>query len=216
MNLAMGAKLLWRLITRNMAWWKHALWKNYFSGSRIRCTDYPLKTNSTLTIFKLVLAARPIISEELNWIPGNDKWIRPWEDEIMESDRLVHLAPLLPICKWLEAQGIASLSKLSSWSSNGFWLSWVNPRSPPPLTLILRVDLLLARMCPPPSKDQGHAWMGTSTIYSEQWVFLASRRDSQSTTVEHMDIHLAQQRDSQSSTFFVGSRHTRKSSPQKI
>jgi hypothetical protein len=100
----------------------------------IRCTDYPLKTNSTLTIFKLLLATRPIISEELNWIPGNGKWIRPWEDEIMESDRLVHLAPLLPICKWLEAQGIASLSKLSSWSSNGSWLSWVNPRSPPHLS----------------------------------------------------------------------------------
>jgi hypothetical protein len=52
----------------------------------------------------------------------------------MESDRLVHLAPLLPICKWLEAQGIASLSELSSWSSNGSWLRWVNPRSPPHLS----------------------------------------------------------------------------------
>lgn len=30
MNIAMGARLLWRLVAGNMAWGKQALWKKYF------------------------------------------------------------------------------------------------------------------------------------------------------------------------------------------
>jgi len=77
MNLAMGTKFLWRLVTGDMAWWKHALWKKYFTGTCVRCLDYPLKTNSISPIFKLLLAARSIIREKLNWIPQNDQWISP-------------------------------------------------------------------------------------------------------------------------------------------
>jgi hypothetical protein len=34
MNLALGAKLLWQLITRTYDWWKKILHKKYFMGIR--------------------------------------------------------------------------------------------------------------------------------------------------------------------------------------
>jgi hypothetical protein len=66
MNIAMRSKFLWRLLTGNMDWWKQALWKKYFTVSRTRCLDYPLKVNFGSPIFKLLLASRPKIKENLN------------------------------------------------------------------------------------------------------------------------------------------------------
>jgi hypothetical protein len=34
MNVAMGDKLLWRLIMSNLAWWKNILWKKSFKETR--------------------------------------------------------------------------------------------------------------------------------------------------------------------------------------
>jgi hypothetical protein len=34
MNLAMGTKLLWRLLTNKFEWWKKVLWRKYLIGVR--------------------------------------------------------------------------------------------------------------------------------------------------------------------------------------
>jgi hypothetical protein len=134
MNLAMGAKTLWRLVTGERAWWKYALWRKYFTGTRIRCLDNPSKTKLGSPIFKLLLAARPIINEKLNWIPGNGWQIRPWGDKIMESDHLEQLDLHLPLRDWLANQGLTTLSDLSSWSIDGSWAGWINIPLPPYLS----------------------------------------------------------------------------------
>jgi hypothetical protein len=42
MNLAMGAKLVWWLVTDTQEWWKTILFKKYFSQTRKICLDVPL------------------------------------------------------------------------------------------------------------------------------------------------------------------------------
>jgi hypothetical protein len=51
MNIAMGARLLWRLVTGNMAWWKQALWKKYFTGTRLRCLDFSAESKHWIAHF---------------------------------------------------------------------------------------------------------------------------------------------------------------------
>jgi hypothetical protein len=43
MNIALGAKFLYRMITSSKKWWKTFLWKKYFRGSRSRCVETPQK-----------------------------------------------------------------------------------------------------------------------------------------------------------------------------
>jgi hypothetical protein len=54
MNLDLGAKLVWRLITRKVEWWKKVLLKKYFQGNCKRCIDRPLENKKGSHIWKLL------------------------------------------------------------------------------------------------------------------------------------------------------------------
>lgn len=47
-NIALGAKLLWRIIAPNPSWAQLALWKKYFRGQRARCLDNPITSTGTM------------------------------------------------------------------------------------------------------------------------------------------------------------------------
>jgi hypothetical protein len=81
-NLAMGAKLLWRLITGDNDWWKQALSSKYRLGKRIRSMDKPHLNQTGSQIWKLIKGASPFFREHLSWIPGNGKSIKIWQDRI--------------------------------------------------------------------------------------------------------------------------------------
>jgi hypothetical protein len=70
MNIVMGEKLLWILVIGKPAWWKQAIKKN-ISQVQERDIESPPKVATSSPIFKLLIAAMPIICERLNWIPGN-------------------------------------------------------------------------------------------------------------------------------------------------
>jgi hypothetical protein len=82
-NLALGAKLLWNVISGRSSWCKKAIWKKYFSGSRLRCLDSPPKTSHGSPIYSICSKAHTFFAPALTWIPGNGKQIRIWEDSIM-------------------------------------------------------------------------------------------------------------------------------------
>jgi hypothetical protein len=46
-NVAMGEKIIWRLIAPKPGWAQTTLWKKYFSGQRKRCLDSPLSKNGS-------------------------------------------------------------------------------------------------------------------------------------------------------------------------
>lgn len=92
-NIALGAKLLWRIITPNPGWAQLVLWKKYFRGQRARCLDNPTNTSGSM-IHKLCDKVSALINQHVHWIPRNEKHINIWEDRIMGS------GPLLMIVLW--------------------------------------------------------------------------------------------------------------------
>jgi hypothetical protein len=55
--------------------------------------DLQPKFNNESPIFKLLLVARCLITDKLNWILGNGCFINPWEDKIwsLRGVTLLHL-----------------------------------------------------------------------------------------------------------------------------
>jgi hypothetical protein len=41
MNVAMGVKLLWRMITGKPSWWKKVLWRKYFQRNKEKMLRTP-------------------------------------------------------------------------------------------------------------------------------------------------------------------------------
>jgi hypothetical protein len=60
MNLAMGFKLLWRLISGKYDLWKKIIQKKYFEGHMKRCLDNVTEIREGSHIWKLLKATLPI------------------------------------------------------------------------------------------------------------------------------------------------------------
>jgi exonuclease III len=91
-NLAMGGKLLWRMITGKRTWTKQILRKKYFRGDRDRCLERPPKGTKGSPIFFLCLRALAFFQSNLTWIPGNGAKIRIMEDSILRRSS-THRSP---------------------------------------------------------------------------------------------------------------------------
>jgi hypothetical protein len=85
-NLVMGAKIVWRLITGRKEWWKSDITKKYKLGARKICIHSIPETLHGSQIWKIFRASIPFFKENISWIPRNGKLIRIWKDTIMGSD----------------------------------------------------------------------------------------------------------------------------------
>ena len=77
-NLALGAKLIWHVITGKKEWWKKSLCDKYLSKVRKRYTEGVDLWKSSYPIWKIIRASVPLIQSHLNWNPGNGKEIKIW------------------------------------------------------------------------------------------------------------------------------------------
>eukprot|EP00253_Pinus_taeda_P013197 PITA_13197 len=129
-NIAMGAKLLWRIIAPKSGWAQLALWKKYFRGQRARCLDKPKITTGTM-IHKLCEKASALINLHAHWIPGNGKRIQIWEDRIMGSDPLGDDRSLVLLKEWMDKASIKTPWDLSHWE-NDVWKADIRGWGPTP------------------------------------------------------------------------------------
>jgi hypothetical protein len=60
-NEALGAKLLWRMISGDYANWKKALVNKYFQKDRLRGVDLPIGSSYGFTIWKLLKESLPLL-----------------------------------------------------------------------------------------------------------------------------------------------------------
>ena len=74
MSKAMGAKLIWRLISGKKEWWKEVLRKKYIKKPRSKMLDGEWKGKGT-TMWQLCKASLNTIVEYCFWIPSNGKRI---------------------------------------------------------------------------------------------------------------------------------------------
>jgi hypothetical protein len=83
-NLAMAAKIIWKIIAPKPGWAQLALWKKYFRGPRSRCLEQVTQMPNS-TFLKLYAKSAPLITTHSYWIPGNGKKINIWTDKIMNK-----------------------------------------------------------------------------------------------------------------------------------
>ena len=108
-NLALGAKILWKIITRKSSWCKKALWKKYLSRSRLRSLDSPPRVRKGSVIYSILVKAFPFFSNRLTWISGNGKNIKIWEDSIMGEHSLNQTNGLDQIKDHLQSHNLVTL-----------------------------------------------------------------------------------------------------------
>ncbi len=84
-NVAMAAKIIWKIIAPNPGWAQVALWKKYFRGSRTRCLDNVIQRPNSAFLNVHAKAAH-LITAHSYWIPGNGKKVSIWSDRIMNKD----------------------------------------------------------------------------------------------------------------------------------
>jgi exonuclease III len=131
-NIAMGGKLLWKMITGKRSWSKQILRKKYFTGDRDRCLERPAKTRIGSPIFNLCQRAMPLLKTNLTWIPGNGSKIWIWEDSILGDQPLSDLRETRNIKDWLLNKNCRTLWDISRWKNDAkhSWEGWNLGRYP--------------------------------------------------------------------------------------
>ena len=102
-NLAMGGKILWKMISSKPTWSSKALRTKYFSGHKERCLDRPPWTRKGSPILSLCLKSLDLITSNLTWILGNGSKIMFWEDSILGQSPLKTVEGLDNIKNWLHS-----------------------------------------------------------------------------------------------------------------
>jgi len=131
-NLALGAKLLWQIVSGKDSWSKKVLRKKYFRGPRKRCLDHTPTRRKGSPIYDLCIKAMEPFQKNLHWIPGNGKSIKVWEDSILGDTPLGQCNELNNIKRWLQSKGVNTLWDLSEWERNN-WTGWKIQDLPPNL-----------------------------------------------------------------------------------
>jgi len=125
-NLAMGAKLLWSLVSGKTSWRKHVLWKKYFQGQHSRCLDQHPRIQRGLPTYMLCMRALELFKARLYWVPGNGKTIKIWDDPILGDPLLGQNEELENIKRWHQNKNLITLGDISIWGDdeNRSWENW--------------------------------------------------------------------------------------------
>ena len=76
MNLALGAKILWKIVSGDNVWWKQALQKKYMANNRRRCIENLDMRRVGSLVWELCKKLTYLIQENLYWEPRNGKYIK--------------------------------------------------------------------------------------------------------------------------------------------
>jgi hypothetical protein len=167
-NLAMGGKILWKMIRGKTTWSSKSLRTKYFCGHKERCLDRPPLTRKGSPIFSLCLKALELITSKLSWIPGNGRKIKFWEDSILGQTPLSSLEGLENIKSWLHSNSKVTLWDLSVWDQGGSWLKWDLGDYPQLLETEARtlLEALQGRSPSSARKKDKRGWGSSSGCYS--------------------------------------------------
>lgn len=88
MNVALGVKIIWRMIACKERWCKKTLAIKYMNQSRTKLLTQNTPIRSCTQVWKLVKKITPLIINHISKIPGNGKTISIWEDKIMGKEAI--------------------------------------------------------------------------------------------------------------------------------
>jgi len=149
-NLAMGGKILGKMIRGNSTWSSKSLRTKYLCGHKERCLECPPLTRKGSPILSLCLKALDLITSRLSWIPGNDKKTKFWEDSILGQTPLRSLERMDNIKSWLHSNSKFTLWDLSVSDQGNLRLKWDLGVYPRPLETQVQTLMDALQGCSPP------------------------------------------------------------------
>lgn len=131
LNLALGAKIVWRLITGSSAWWKSVLEAKYISDSRHKLLELNIPNRDSTHIWKLCKKIIPIMAQHVSKVPGEGSSISISKDRILGQSPMESKEEVLPALNWLQGKGIWNLAQISKWGASlKEWIGWDLPKYP--------------------------------------------------------------------------------------
>jgi len=166
-NMAMGFKLIWRILNRKGAWWTEAIKRKYLNGPNSNILSESIVDRQCTPVWKLIKKTLPHFKDYISRAPGSGKDINIWTDRIMSTEARETSPNLKPLQLWMEGKNLKTLFDISSWEQNR-WLGWKYL----PLPNILRdqwVDLKLSLSGAAPlnsTYEDKYVWDPNGGIYT--------------------------------------------------
>eukprot|EP00253_Pinus_taeda_P015197 PITA_15197 len=117
-NMAMGFKLIWRILSERGAWWTEIIKRKYLNGAnRNILTETIIDRQSTL-VWKLIKKSLPQFKFHISRALGNGRGISIWDDRIMGSEARGSLPNFGPLQRWMKEANLKTLYDISLWDQN--------------------------------------------------------------------------------------------------
>eukprot|EP00253_Pinus_taeda_P018333 PITA_18333 len=82
-NMAMGFKLIWRILSERGAWWTEIIKRKYLNGANSNILTETIIDRQSTPVWKLIKKSLPQFKFHISRAPGNGRGISIWEDRIM-------------------------------------------------------------------------------------------------------------------------------------
>eukprot|EP00253_Pinus_taeda_P006725 PITA_06725 len=122
-NLALGGKILWKLIQDPTHAVSNTLRSKYGISKDLSNVTHAPITKST-QLWNLCCKSSQHFKNHLYRIPGSGKHINIWKDSIMMNTPLAEKTDITELRNWLERAGVKRLYDLSKWNQHGEWEGW--------------------------------------------------------------------------------------------
>eukprot|EP00253_Pinus_taeda_P013489 PITA_13489 len=169
LNLALGAKIVWRMITGPTAWWKKILEAKYLNCTRQRLLETNIPNRDSTKIWQLCKKAINFMSQNISKVPGGGSSINFSTDRILGQHPIGTKMEAIPAINWLNGKGILHLAQISQWDNHSqAWIGWKFPDHPRELdTSLTALKKLLHNKAPVQEGiHDGYRWDPTGTQYT--------------------------------------------------
>eukprot|EP00253_Pinus_taeda_P031988 PITA_31988 len=122
-NMAMGFKLIWRILSERGAWWTEIIKRKYLNGANSNILTESIIDRQSTPVWKLIKKSLPQFKPHISRAPGNGRGISIWEDRIMGSEARGSLPKFGTLQQWMKEANIKTLYDISLWDQN-CWKGW--------------------------------------------------------------------------------------------
>eukprot|EP00253_Pinus_taeda_P019461 PITA_19461 len=170
-NLSFGGKIVWRLITDPLAWWKQVLETKYLNSPRQKILNSDIPNRDSSKIGRLCKKAIPFMTQNISKVPRGGASINIGADKILGQQSINRHDEAIPILTFLNNMGIFYLDQISRWDPlSHLWIGWSFPAIPNDLNLSLSALQPLLHSKAPIKKNEkdGFRWDPSGSDYSIQ------------------------------------------------
>lgn len=169
LNLALGAKMVWRLITGDSVWWKAVLEAKYLNSTRDQLLDTNIPIRDSSNIWKLCKKTIPFIAQNISKTPGEGSSISISMDRILGQNSIGSNKEAVPAINWLNNRGIWNLAQITQWGNQTHsWTGWSFPNYPKEIeaSFLVLENLLHSKAPVQRGSVDSYRWDPTGTLYT--------------------------------------------------